>query len=39
MFSERSMQMLRTVLSLLEIKTFPREKTLTGADASFLHAS
>jgi hypothetical protein len=29
--------MLRTVLSLSEIKTFPREKTLTGADASFLH--
>jgi hypothetical protein len=29
--------MLRTGAMLSEIKTFPREKTLTGAGASFLH--
>jgi len=31
--------MLRTDATLSEIKTFTREKTLTGAVALFLHAS
>jgi hypothetical protein len=36
-FSEMALLMLRTGATLSEIKTFPREKTLTGAGASFLH--
>jgi len=36
-FSETELSMLRTGATLSEIKTFPREKTLTGAGASFLH--
>jgi len=36
-FSETEPVMLRTDAVLSEIKTFPREKTLTGAGASFLH--
>jgi hypothetical protein len=36
-FSELTVLMLRTGASLLEITTFTREKTLTGAVALFLH--
>ena len=36
-FSEMALLMLRTGATLSEIKTFPREKTLTGAAALFLH--
>jgi hypothetical protein len=35
--SEMTLLMLRTGASLLEITTFTREKTLTGAVALFLH--
>ena len=36
-FSEMTVLMLRTGVTLLRIKTFTREKTLTGAVALFLH--